>query len=747
MNTWIVKYRLLIIISTLCLTVGALSLFPRIEVNPDLDKYIPEHIENKKYLVELDSVFGGNEMILVLFKADDVFNPSSLERIKAISQELKSLEGIQSSFSVFNAQHIRTEDGFMIMEPLIENIPHSQGELELLKTRVESNKMASRFFVDDYSLASIILMKAPACSDNLVIEDIQNVISNSPGSEEVILGGMPYVRYSISGNINKDLKLLLPMAMLLMIFMLYFSFKEWKGVFLPFTIVVISMVLSFGVMALLSWKMSLITILLPIMLIAIANDYGIHMMAHYQELARLDQGYSMSDICLKIYRDLKRPIVITSLTTIAGILGLLTHTMIPAAQLGVLAAIGIAFALFLSIWFLPAVLSYFKPVSKDNHKVMLLSPDRILQRFSSSVVRYPKRVVLISLIVSLLGVVGLSFIRVDTNVENYFLGNSDISRSIKLINNKFGGTQYLSIYIEGDVLDPALLRRMESYESQLLEDENIGSLSSPVVLFKELSKGFYNSDEEQYGQLPATADEAYQMIEMYSMSGDEEAIYQFLDYNYQTARILVSLKNASNSDVKRVLEKIESITSNDELVKYIAGQALTPMQLAEMVIDGQIKSLLFAISVVFILLSIIFRSVSAGVLSAVPLALSILVMFGLMGFLGIALDIATALLSSIMIGVGIDYTIHFIWRFKKELTATKSYPQAVEKTLMSTGRGIIFNGLSVIIGFLALTFSNFAPLRFFGGLVVVSISTCLLSALVLIPAIIVLLKPRFLNKR
>jgi predicted RND superfamily exporter protein len=151
--------------------------------------------------------------------------------------------------------------------------------------------------------------------------------------------------------------------------------------------------------------------------------------------------------------------------------------------------------------------------------------------------------------------------------------------------------------------------------------------------------------------------------------------------------------------------------------------------------------------VIFVLLTAIFRSFGAGTLSVIPLSIAILILFGAMGVFGITLDIATALISSVMIGVGIDYTIHFLWRFKEERSRGLEHNEAAFVTLTTTGRGIIINALSVMIGFLVLTFSNFEPLRFFGGLVVLSIGSCLISALVLIPSIVVLIKPRFLESK
>jgi predicted RND superfamily exporter protein len=150
--------------------------------------------------------------------------------------------------------------------------------------------------------------------------------------------------------------------------------------------------------------------------------------------------------------------------------------------------------------------------------------------------------------------------------------------------------------------------------------------------------------------------------------------------------------------------------------------------------------------VIFLLISFIFRSPKAGILSSLPLSIAIIVLFGLMGILGISLDIATALLSSIMVGVGVDYTIHFLWRFKIERARGLDHKEAANVTLCTAGRGIFFNAVSVIIGFLALSLSNFAPMRYFSALIVLSISICLISALVLVPAVVILTKPRFLDK-
>jgi len=747
MQDKIINYRLPIVVSAIVITVLSLFAFPRLKVNATVDDYVPNSIQNKVHLKQLDSIFGGNKMIMVMLQKEDVVNAATLNRLSGLAKDLGKIKGIDRVISPFDAQEPSIEDGVMSVHPFFNHIPDNPVANDSLKNRIVANNLTSRFFSEDFSLVSLVLVKNTQTPDK-IIEDIKLVIQKHPGTEEVLIGGMPFIGYSIAGNIQSDLMILLPIAMILMIGMLYFSFKEWKGVFMPFVIVAMSIILSFGLMAFFGWQISLFSILMPIMIIAIGNDYSIHLIARYQELAREDETLSMKQICRQIYKDLNRPILIAGLTTISGVLGLLTHTMVPAAQLGVLTAIGIGFALVLSLWFLPAILSYFKPKRTIKHEKTKKSfINRILNLFGRWITVYPKQLVLISAFITAISIVGIFFLRVDTNVESYFSGKSEVGRSTRLINEKLGGSKFISILFSGDVLSPEVLKRMEYYEKEILKDPAVGHVSSPATMIKELSKGFYTPDEKGYNQIPDDAGEIYQLLEVFSLGGNEDAISQFMDYNYENARLMISLKDGSNSAIKHLLKTINALTKDDSNVQFTAGAGLNEIELADMVVSGQIKSLIFAMAVIFILLSFVFRSPKAGLLSSLPLSIAILVLFGLMGLLGIAVDIATALTSSIMIGVGVDYTIHFLWHFKEERAKGFCHKEAVLSTLETSGRGIVINAVSVIVGFLPLVLSSFTPLKFFGALVVISITTCLISSLLIVPAIVILTKPQFLEKK
>jgi hypothetical protein len=744
------KYRNFLIIAVVVFVILSILKIPKLSINPGFDDYIPENTGNRAYLNRLDSIFGGNEKILIILKNDEgVLNPQSFERLRLLTRKLQKEKGIEHTFSLHDVIEITQEDGFTIIDPLVSEIPSGQKAIDSLKQRIVANEMARRLVSEDFSASAIVLTKAIDAGDHSVISAIEQVIEETPGEDEIHIGGLAYIRNSVKSYIKKDLVTLLPAALLLMIVMLYLFFREWKGVVLPFIVVVLSIVFSFGLMAVFEWEISIVTVLLPVMLIAIANDYGIHLINLYQEKIAHGEFTGVKDIASGIYRELRRPIVITGLTTIGGMLGLLSHQMVPAAQLGVLASLGIALALLLSLFFIPALLTFYKkpktahlPLTERNGFL-----NKVLRLFAQWVNHYPMTIVASFVLVAVISIGGIFLLKVDTNIEGYFGRNTDIRESIDLTNEKFGGSQYVSVLFSGNVLSPELLHRMEGYTLKIEELPHAGNILSPVTFFKELSKGIYSPGEPEYGTLPGSEAEAAQYLEIASLAGFADQAAQIIDYNNENARILVSLTDGSNQTGKEMLKALGEITIGDPMLNCIAGPGLSKIQIADMVIKGQITSLFLALFIIFVLLSFIFRSTAAGIKGSLPLLVATLFLFGLMGFLGISLDIVTALLSSIMIGVGVDYTIHFLWRYKAEYAVSNDIKKAVSVTLVTAGRGIIFNAFSVIIGFSVLMFSGFSPLRFFGVLVVVSIFSCLISALLLVPAIVTLTKPGFLEPK
>lgn len=750
MNTgqFIIKYRWAIIIISILIT-GFFGLqIYKAEINPDLETYIPREMASRVNTDEIEKIFGGDELLIVLLETNDVLCEETLERLKDIRKELRKSEEFGKVMSLFDVKNIRSEEGALLVDPAIKSIPETEESREQLRQQLRDNQMAYGVVVsEDFRLTAIILSVAPGYVDDELIEKVNQVIREVPGDEKVYIGGMPFIKASLSSEVAREFKILMIIGISIMLVMLYFFFKEIRGVLMPILVVILSVLFTMGMIPLLGWQMSIITLLLPIMMIAIANNYGIHLMARYQEINTPGNKETIRQISEKLFTRMRAPILMAGLTTIAGFLSLLSHKMIPAKQLGFLAGIGIVFALILSLFFIPALLSLLgksKPVLKETGKSGQFL-DRILHYFSGIIIARPGRILIFSILFAIISGLGIILLKVDTDLESFFPEKHEVRISAELINKIFGGSQNISILVEGDILDPEILRRIDHYENELKAHPAVGNVTSIAMVMHEISKAMNDPGEPWYDAVPSTREAAAQYLELYSMSGDMSDLEKLIDFNYEKTQILVRINNGSNASLKSVLSKIQELTTGDSNVTRIGGYGLVAAELGEVVVKGQISSLAIALIIIMIIVAVFFRSAEAGIIATIPIGLSIIILFGWMGYLGVKLDVATALLSSIMIGVGVDYTIHFLWRYREERFHGLKSTAAVRKTLITTGRGITFNAFSVIIGFAALPFSVFPPLKFFGYLVMISIVACLIGALIIIPAAVLIFRPRFLE--
>jgi len=530
--------------------------------------------------------------------------------------------------------------------------------------------------------------------------------------------------------------------------MLKLTLGEWRSVLMPFSVVVLSTLMSMGLIPLLGWKMSVITLLVPIILVGVANNYGIYLVARYQEISLKNPDISKIAMLNELLKSLNIPILFSGLTTIAGILGLLTHSVIPARQVGILAASGVTMALLMSLLLIPVLIFLRKPLinAKQVKRVTSGVFDHILYALSSIIVNFHKKILVISAVITLLISLGSIIIKIDTNQENYFPPRHPVRRASDLINSKFGGSQTISVMVTGDIKSPEVMTGIDNFTNRIEEITGVGRVFSISQAVREMSKAIYSSDEAGYDKVPSSREAIAQMFELYNMSGDQEDFRQLMNLDNSKAHLLIRLSDPSNEVIKHVRDKIPDLAEGFPALLTVGGYAIIMADFAGSIISGQIYSLIFALVTVFLLLAVIFRSLKGGLIGSIPLAVSILILFGIMGFSGIALDPATALLSSIMIGVGVDFTIQYIWCYNSHLRSGLSAPDAVRSAIGTIGRSIIINAVSVMAGFSVLILSGFMSIRFFGYLVLISIGSCLLGAILIIPSFLLQFRPKFVEK-
>ena len=286
---------------------------------------------------------------------------------------------------------------------------------------------------------------------------------------------------------------------------------------------------------------------------------------------------------------------------------------------------------------------------------------------------------------------------------------------------------------------------LNRYEEELEKTPGVGSVTSIATVIRKISTALNDPGDEHYDKIPDTRDAVAQYIELYSMSGDPEDFENIVDFDYTKALLTIQYQAAGMAEMNNIVSKIDALTKDDPHKSLVGGFSLIDNAICESVVTGQYNSLLFAFIIILILLTIIFRSFIAGLLGSLPLAFSVLCTFGIMGWTGIELNIVTALLSSVSIGLGVDFTIQMFWKLKTEIANGHSYATSVQIALKTMGRGISINAFSVMLGFSVLFLSAFPIIRSFGFLIIISLFFCLICALVLIPALCMLIKPRFLG--
>jgi len=737
---------------------------PHIEFDPDVKTMIPKDFPAIQNLEEIDETFGGSEILIVAAESEKLFTQAVLQKFENLHIELEELSNVDKVLSIYSIKEIvSTSDGFEVND-FWKGIPKDEDGINFLKERISNNDHLYRTIVsEDFSAMSFILMFSSTFSmdDIKIRNEVESLAAKYSNPDNVYTAGIPITRSYLLDSMQKDMQRLLPLGILLMIILLAVSFRSWMGVFLPLIVVIMSLIWTIGLMVLVNEKFVIITILIPIILIAVANDYGIHIIVHYFENIRqkqfnLDSSKDKMAAIRETVSSLKRPISLAGITTVIGLLSLLGHFLPPAKRLGLLAGFGIIAAFVLSLTFIPAVLVLLRTppgISGDGQDRQL---NRVLIGWGKFITKYKIPVLIFCALFIIISGLKIPQMKIDTDPVHYYRKGTAIRDNNEKIGELFGGSSQLSVVVYGDIKSPETLHKMKELSRFLEKDPLVTDVVSIVDQVESMHEA-WNEGDSSFKKIPDERAVIAAYLELFSMQGGDENIERLVDVwgdslnpdGYHSAQILARLGKVSSAEVLQLINKIEAyIDQNYVEVKktQVGGSGSLIGIITDLIARGQLRSLALSIVLVLLATSLVFRSFQAGVYSIIPLGSAVIFVFGLMSYLNIELNVATSMLTSILIGVGIDYTIHFLWHYRRFVQNGASAEDAVIKTLTTSGKGIIFNAFSVMVGFAVLMISGFLPIFFFGFVIVFSIGMCLFGALAFLPAVIVLTKPKFIFK-
>jgi len=734
------------------LVIALLSLpIYKININPDLQALIPSDDPDVIRMEELEEEFGGLDVILISYHAHDVFSGESLEMINQLTWDLEALPQIDHIISLTNYESILSDEESMSVDKFIQEIPATKAESDSLASKANSDPMLNRLLVsEDRQYSAIMIFSKPEAEEVSTVESLQSVLLPfQQQHHDLRLGGMPVIRAQISDDIAHDTRTFIPAGMVLIALLLYFSFRSRRGVVLPLLVVFLSIMGTLGLMSWFGLMLSVISSIMPIMLIAVASAYGIHIITRYfEDCAELPAEANTKEVVTSVIEHMLRPLFLAGLTTVIGFLSLLSHILPASREVGVLTAFGVILAFGISITLIPAVLVLTKKPSLDrqskNTANRLLS--RVLVRIGRLVFHHRNLIYAAFAILTIVATIGIPYVELDSNPLNYYAPDSKVRVVNNIIDSHFGGSTTMSVVVEGDIKSPEVLKQVDQIQEFLNGREGIG-YTMAITDFVKLMNQSMNGGDPAYYKIPDSRELVSQYLLLYSWESSDGYLDSYVDYDYQTAQIVVRLNTMDvyyMVDLQKELNQFLDENIHVENHPKSEGYAVLLGNLMPMMVKGQIRSLVLSVLLAALVTGLVFRSLSAALISAMPLAFAITGVFGLMGYLGIYLNTATSMLSSIMIGIGIDYTIHFLFRFRTEIRKGLGDEEAIVKTLSTTGQGIIINGFSVMVGFAVCMLSTFIPIFFFGWLISVSIFMCLIAALTLLPLVLILVRPAFI---
>ena len=723
----------------------------------DFKKFLPEDEPAVQRLNQAEATFGSQDLFLIALVAPEgqtIFTPETLSKFKELEEKLEKIVGVDEVQGPATAYVIYGTKDSVVVERAMKRVPRTPEEVEEYKRRVMGDRNIRGWLISEDGRAGAISVKIETWADTpTVVDEIQKLVRKYEGPEKIYLVGEPVLRSTTAESMVRDLRVLVPFVILVMVVVLLASFRSVRGVALPMLVVLVSTLWTVGSMALAGVPMTPFGVVMPVMLIAIGAADGIHILnKYYEEVAeRAQRGENSRQarkaIVLATMEEMAIPVILTSLTTAAGFLALMSSFLWPQRQFGAFTALGILYAMVLSLTLIPALLARLPlPKSKQYERSRLA---QLLGLWGRMISRKPALTLGISGAILILFALGIPRLEVETRADEFLGREHPVVRAMYAIERHFGGAYHLAIEIDtgrrDGLKDPQVLKKIAVLEDFLESRPEIGRVASIADVVRQLNETLHASDP-QYYKIPDDPRLAAQLFILY---GGKPG--QFFLGDFSKGEVIARRKNIGSTrmaqlvrDVQKYLD--EHFNGPGEPKARLVGPTQAYVALLARIIRSQITSLSASFVTAGVIVALLMGSWVAGLFCLLPLILTILIEFGVMAYAGLPLDMATIMLGSIAIGVGIDYSIHFLHRFRLEVQQGADAPEAFQGTIRTAGRGIAYNAIALMLGFAVLLASSFHGLVTFGLLLVLTMLVSSLSSFTVIPAILLLREPAFLRR-
>ncbi len=735
----------LVIVLAISLLMG--TQLPRIDFNYDFERFYPQNHPETRFYEQFKEQFGSdNDYFLIGLKNNaGIFQKPFLTDIQSLTDTLAQYSDIEQVISPTNVRELtRNRYSSVIIErPWLHLGEESRYESD--STRIYNSKLVNYIFSDDRQSVAIVVNHRSNLSE-ASYEQLINFVKGQVDDhhfEEAHYAGKCFGQQYFITLIKKETGIFVATSLLLVMLFLWLSYRSLWGIYLPITVVALTVLWTLGTMTLLGKSLDIISNIIPTILLVIGISDVVHLLTHY--LMELRAGQSRWSALRYSIKTVGRATLLTTLTTAIGFLTLTSSSFISLVELGIFSTIGLLIAFLLTYTFLPAAL-ILHPHIKQQPSFQNPFWELQLTRLYLWVMKHPRTITGISAGFLLLGIIGASQIRINNYLLDDLRADDPKRVDFEFFAENFSGARKFDCVVslkndQENIFDLPVLKELEVVGNYLKEEYGISKLLTPAELMQGANKAYHFS-QKQYQKLPEDQNTVGRLLRKMERFTEKYQLNTLIAADTTTARITGYIPDWGSYKIHQKNQAfsafLESELPDRKLTYQITGAAhlmdLNNRYLAQNIIYG----LIVALIIIAGLFAYLFQSAKLVLITLVPNILPLIIIAGIMGFAGIDLKISTSIIFIIAFGIAVDDSIHFLSRFKKEMEG-KNVEEAIYFTFLTSGKAIVITSFILMAGFLTLCLSNFLGTFYIGLLVAVTLATALLADLTILPALLLLL--------
>jgi len=755
----ILRNRILILLGIVGFTVFLALQWKNIRFSNTESNILPnDHPATVEYR-SFTKIFGeeGNAIVLAI-RDSALFNPKNFNRWNRLSKQLDAFPEIDFVVSLENLRVLvkDNEEQAFVMEPFLKSVPKDKKEIDSLKNHL-FNELP---FYDNlvYNPKSGTIQTIAYLDKDIMNTEVRNqFILNDLGDliesfeeetqMDVRVSGMPYIRTWNTKSIVDEIGIFILAALLVTSIIFFFFFRSFRATFISMFVVIIGVMWAFGILGLLKYEMTILTALIPPLIIVIGIPNCIFLINKYQQEVNKhgNQALSLQRVISKI----GNATLMTNITTASGFATFIILDSDLLKEFGIVASINIVGIFILSLLIIPIIYS-FMPLPKTKHLKHLNKKwmDFFVNWMERMVRDHRIAVYLTAVAVLVLSIIGIYQMRITGSRIEDLPKNTHFYKDIQFFEQEFDGIMPMEIVVDAQrkngIIKPATLKRMDELGSVINEIPELSRPISVVDLIKYSKQAFYNGIPKYY-QLPTSQENTFIMDVARKSSSEGNLLESFVDSTGQTARLTTYMQDVKidrMEEIEKTLQQsIAKLFPEDRYKVFMTGKALLFLKGTKYLVKNLLLSLALAIGLISLFMAYLFRSFRMVIISLVPNLLPLVITAGLMGYLGVPIKPSTILVFSIAFGISVDDTIHFLAKYRQELATNRwQIKKSVYAALRETGVSMFYTSIVLFFGFSVFIISSFGGTKALGALVSATLLFAMLSNLILLPSLLLSLE-------